>query len=80
MELTVTLFAALKDAAGKNQIRILWKPGMTCRDILEELKSSQLPAGLVEHSFIAINGSYAEQDSSLSPEDEVAVLPPVSGG
>ena len=82
MEMTVNLFAALKDAAGKNQIKILWEPGMTCGDVLEAVKRGLAPAwaGWVEHSFVAVNGSYADSGRGLSPEDEVAVLPPVSGG
>ena len=77
----IGLFAALKDAAGKNEMRIAWKQGMTARDVVEELKKNFETLGpLLERSFVAVNGSYASLTSCLNPEDEVAVLPPVSGG
>ena len=81
MQMKINLFAGLRDAAGKNQIQLMWKQGMTCRDVLNSLKENLPPAAaLVEHSFVAVNGSYADSDRYLMPEDEVAVLPPVSGG
>ena len=81
MEIKINLFAALKDAAGKAEVRLPWKQGMTCRDILEELKKDfYSTASLLEHSFVAVNGNYAELGMNLMPEDEIAVMPPVSGG
>ena len=81
MNIKVNLFAALKDAAGAAEISLPWRQGMTCRDILLELKSSLAPAAfLVERSFVAVNGNYAEPEKYAMPEDEIAVLPPVSGG
>ena len=81
MEVKVNLFAALRDGAGVGKIRLPWKQGITCRDILGELKKRFLSmTSLLEHSYVAVNGSYAESDRSLMPEDEIAVLPPVSGG
>jgi sulfur-carrier protein len=37
-------------------------------------------AELLERSRIWVNGEPAEFDDVLSPDDEVAILPPVSGG
>ena len=81
MEMRVNLFAALRDGAGTGEIHLPWKQGMTCRDILEELKKRfHSMAFLLESSFVAVNGSYAESEMPLMPEDEIAVMPPVSGG
>ncbi len=81
MELKVNLFAALKDAAGKPEVRLAWKQGMTCADVLIELQARfHAMTVLLEHSYVAVNGSYAAPGGCLMPEDEVAVLPPVSGG
>ena len=81
MEIKVNLFAALKEGAGKSEIRLPWQKGINCRDILEELKKRfDTLSGLLEHSLVAVNGNYAEPGMMLMPEDEVAVLPPVSGG
>ena len=81
MEIKINLFAALRDAVGKSEVSLPWKPGMTCLDIVEKLKGKFYPAAsLWAASFVAVNGHYAEPGTVLNPEDEVAVLPPVSGG
>ena len=81
MEIKVRLFAALRDTAGKSEVRLAWKSGMTCDDVIGLLKSEfHLIAPLLEHSLVAVNGNYAESAKCLSPEDEIALLPPVSGG
>ena len=81
MEMKINLFAALRDGVGTEKIQLPWKQGITCRDILRELGSRfNSMASLLEHSFVAVNGSYAGPEMSLMPEDEIAILPPVSGG
>ena len=81
MEMKVKLFAALRDGAGADQIQIEWKQGITCRDVLTEIKNRfAFMAALFEKSFIAVNGGYADFSRNLMPEDEIAILPPVSGG
>ena len=81
MQVKVNLFAALKDGVGVGEVHLTWKQGMTCRDILEQLKKRFCSlTSLLEHSFVAVNGSYAELGMGLMPEDDIAVLPPVSGG
>ncbi len=81
VQIKVRLFTALRDAAGKEEVSLPWKRGMTYPDILGELKKKFRPmVSLLECSFVAVNGGYAEPDQVLAPEDEVAVLPPVSGG
>ena len=81
MEVKVKLFTALREGAGQEEVSFRWKQGMTHRDILDELKKMFQPLSpLLECSFVAVNGCYAEPGLVLMPEDEVAVLPPVSGG
>ncbi len=81
MEIKISLFAALRDASGETEVRLPWRQGMTPLDIVEQLQKRFRPAAsLFAVSFVAINGQYAEQTAVLEPEDEVAVLPPVSGG
>lgn len=81
MQIKVRLFAALRDAAGREEVAVPWKQGLTCPEILDVLKKRFHPfSALLERSLVAVNGSYAEPGVVLMPEDEVAVLPPVSGG
>jgi molybdopterin converting factor small subunit len=73
------LFAGLRDAAGMSKTAI---EGATVADVLDEASrrfGASFTAGLVR-SRIWVNGEEATGDTSLTDTDEVAVLPPVSGG
>jgi len=77
----VLLFGAAADAAGSRQVELPADEGETLAGLWEEL-SREYP-GLIpmrDTLAFAVNEEYAELDHSVSPDDEVAVLPPVSGG
>ncbi len=81
MEMRVKLFTVLRDAAGKEEVILPWRQGMTYLDLIVELKKKfRGMSPLLDSSFVAVNGRFAERGTALMPEDEVAVLPPVSGG
>ena len=81
MEMRVKLFTALRDAAGREEVMVPWRQGMTNLDLIKDLKKNFEPLTLLlDASFVAVNGRFAERGTVLMPEDEVAVLPPVSGG
>ncbi len=56
--------------------------GDTVGDLLAAARSRYGPsfAAVLARSRIWVNGRRATADTSLVPDDEVAVLPPVSGG
>lgn len=77
----ILLFAQLKDAAGCGEI--LWPAGdvMTAAELWERLLK-EYPA-LTPHRptvRLARNGEYATPEALFHPGDEVALIPPVSGG
>ncbi len=77
----VLLFGAAADRAGTRQTELPMNGGATLGDLWPTLVD-QYP-GLAEMRAtlaFAINGEYARMEDSVSPGDEVAVLPPVSGG
>jgi molybdopterin synthase sulfur carrier subunit len=76
---TVRFFAQAKDAAG---CRTATFDGETVADVLRaasERFGSRL-AQVIEISAIWCNGEFAEPGQRVGDADEVAVLPPVSGG
>lgn len=76
----VKLFAAAADAAGRRLIEGDWA-GLTPPQLLQALQE-QYP-GLVKLApvvAIAVNREYATPDRVLQDGDEVALIPPVSGG
>jgi molybdopterin converting factor subunit 1 len=77
----VLLFGAAADRAGLRQIELSVDHGATLGDLWPALADRH--PGLVpmrDTLAFAVNGEYARMEDPVSPGDEVAVLPPVSGG
>ena len=66
----------LRERAGAPTVRLDLPDGARVRDALEEL--SPLAGGLP--LVMAVNREYAEEDHVLGQGDELALIPPVSGG
>jgi molybdopterin converting factor subunit 1 len=81
MRVRVLFFGMLKDIVGKPSDVIELADGASVRDMLARYES-QIPR--LKESLpslaVAVNQQYAGPDTQLKPEDEVALLPPVSGG
>jgi molybdopterin synthase catalytic subunit/molybdopterin converting factor small subunit len=76
MQITVRLFAALRDRAGTGSRRLELADGARVGDVWPALELGEEPAGLA----YARNREYADREQALGDGDEVAVIPPVSGG
>jgi molybdopterin synthase catalytic subunit len=72
----VRLFAALRERAGSRSVELELPDGAIVADVWGKLGLGEEPDGLL----YAVNRGYAEKGAELSPGDEVAVIPPVSGG
>ena len=76
----VLLFGAAADRAGTRQVE-LPVDGGTLADLWTFLVEGHPDLAPMRDTLaFAINGEYARMDAGVSPGDEVAVLPPVSGG
>ena len=75
------LFGAAADRAGTREIELQVEAGLTLAE-LWPLIAERHPdlAPMRDTLAFAVNGEYARGDAGVSPGDEVAVLPPVSGG
>jgi MoaE-MoaD fusion protein len=74
MKITVRLFAGLRERAGWSHREV---DGVTqVEDVWPALGLGAEPAGLL----YAVNKEYAQREQKLEEGDEVAVIPPVSGG
>jgi molybdopterin synthase catalytic subunit len=76
VKVRVRLFAALRERAGTNNVEVDLPEGSAVADVWPELGLGEEPAGLV----YALNRSYVDRTAAVSPGDEIAVIPPVSGG
>ncbi len=73
------LFANLREAAGTPEARL---DGATVGEVVDEAATrygDEFAAGL-PHARVWVNGEPAERDTVVGAEDEVALIPPVSGG
>jgi len=76
MNIRVRLFAALRERAGRGALEIEVADGATVGDIWPLLELGEEPRGLL----YARNRTYVERSEALRAGDEVAFIPPVSGG
>jgi molybdopterin converting factor subunit 1 len=81
MRVTVRLFARLRDIAGAAELSRDLASGATIGDLWRQLAGEFPELARYERSIsTAINADYARMDSPVGDGDEVAFLPPVSGG
>lgn len=80
MRINVRLFAMMAEQAGAGVVALDLPLGSAAAAVRPELEkrfdSLKWPAG----AMLAVNQEYAGAGRKLSPGDEVAVIPPVSGG
>ncbi len=76
MRIQVRLFAGLREQAGTGERELDLPSGARLRDVWAPLGLGREPEGLL----YAVNKDYATGDRLLSEGDEVALIPPVSGG
>ncbi len=74
----VRLFAQLRDRAGARELVLELPDGARVRDALAAAPVTAIAAGLP--LVMAVNREYAGADRELGPDDELALVPPVSGG
>ena len=81
MKIAVRLFAAARELAGCAEVQVELPQGATVAHLRQEL-SQQHPAvaELAARSLLAVNAEYAADDAQLAHGDDVALIPPVSGG
>lgn len=81
MHVTVRLFARLREIVGAPDVTLKLGAGATVRDAWNALAAGHPGLGPYERSIsCAVNEDYARLDAELRDGDEVAFLPPVSGG
>jgi molybdopterin synthase catalytic subunit len=78
----VRLFSVLRESAGRDRVELLLEPGATAEDALAALAREPGIGELLERLPVrlAVNREFAAGGEALGPEDELALIPPVSGG
>ena len=76
MRVRVRLFAGLRERVGTGENEMELPPGSRASDVWELLQIGPEPDGLA----YAVNRQYVSPDHPLTDGDELAIIPPVSGG
>lgn len=81
MELELLLFASLKDDVGSPTLKVTLPSGSTVANLLAEVGKvqPQLQSKLT-HVRVAIGDEFASPETPIAEGQEIALIPPVSGG
>ncbi len=81
MNVQVKLFAVARQLAGYGEIEVHLSDGATVGDLRQEI-ARLVPslAPLLPHLMFALDAEYADDSRQIRPEQEIACIPPVSGG
>lgn len=81
MRVRVKLFAIIRERAGTDQLTLDLPQGATVSSAVSVLRE-RFPAvaDFLSRSAFAVNQSYVKAETVLNDGDELAVIPPVSGG
>ncbi len=80
--ITVNLFAILKDKAGRNELTVDFTSG-TVEELLKQVSREFPVLGDVlscRGILVSVNQEFVKQDAPVKDGDEVALMPPFSGG
>ena len=80
MNVRVRLFASAREAAGVGQLLLELPAGTTVRDAIAEITKEHPLVGEIRQMVIAKDREYVGLDEPLADGNELALIPPVSGG
>jgi len=81
IQVTIRLFAQYREAIGKSTITMSIPDSSSVSDALALLLNEYPQISLAESNMVvAVNQTYVDHDHALRAHDELALIPPVSGG
>ena len=80
MKVSVRLFAGLRERAGGQHVEVELPEGARVTDLLAAMASTPVGALAPGQCVVAINREYAPASAEVHADDEIALIPPVSGG
>jgi molybdopterin synthase sulfur carrier subunit len=81
MKLRIIAFGIARDIFGNSSIEIEWSFNQpTVRDIKKWLIEQYPDFAQLASFSVAVNAQYVEDGAAINESDEIAIIPPVSGG
>ncbi|QMU27156.1 MoaD/ThiS family protein [Adhaeribacter radiodurans] len=80
MQLKIRLFGITKDIIGQTWLSLDIPEASKVQDLLHNLQTTYPGLTKLHSVLVAVNDEYAKPEITLKPNDEIALIPPVSGG
>ena len=80
MKLTIALFGITREIVGQPTLELTGTEGQSVRDLLNQLQQQYPALARLRSLAVAVNNDYADDATALHERDEIALIPPVSGG
>ena len=77
---SVLLFGITRELVGQSKLTCALPPTARVGDLLDVLKTQYPRLSELKSLLVAVNNEYAEPDTRITSADEIALIPPVSGG
>ncbi len=80
MNIRILAFGIAREIFGSSQIELSVNDKASIADLKKELEKKFPRLGQLASYMVAQNSNYAENGSPVQQQDEIAIIPPVSGG
>ena len=80
MKLKLLLFGITRDIVGESLLVVEVPAPVTASQLLEDMQQRYPALGDLRSLLLAVNNEYGQSEQLLDENDEIALIPPVSGG
>jgi len=80
MKCSILLFGIARDIVGERSLELKFEGNITVEVLLDDLKIRFPKFQDLSSLLVAVNDEYAESNQILQGDEEIALIPPVSGG
>ena len=80
MKLKVALFGITREIVGQPALEVTGPAEQSVAELMDQLRAQYPALGELTSFAVAVNNEYAGPDYRLRERDEIALIPPVSGG
>ena len=80
MIINVLAFGIAKDIMKTSSLQMNIKDGFTIHELRSKMEADFPEFKQLKNYMVAVNSEYGNEDQSLYEKDEIAIIPPVSGG
>lgn len=80
MEINIVSYGIARDIIGGSRYKMDFKNDTSVGQILNELRELFPKFNQLTSLLIAVNDEYADTNYIIKPDDEIVIIPPVSGG